>query len=362
MNPAEREAWLRGCDVEHDNFRAAATRLIAAGDAEWALRLGAALFRFWEQRDHLTEGREALDRVLSMPGNRTPTRLRARALYGAAILADIQGDLAHGKHICDEACAIYRQFGDVQGLATTLTAMAWQAQRRGEGTMAMSLFGEAVRLWEQLHDDAAVDMARSNMANAAKAQGQIDEARGLLEMVVASSQQRGDVRSFASALNGLGDVVASQGDNAAARRYHHDSLLHYRRIDDRWGIARVLTDLADLDLQAEDYAAADGAIREAVQAYRDLGHQRGLVRQLEWLAWCSSCQSRDEMAVMLAGASSAIRQRIGTPAKPAERDKVDQAMARARAHLGHDAYERAWRRGLDAPLDDLLRLETPARP
>ncbi len=83
MSPAEREAWLRCCDVEHDNFRAAIHCLIAAGDVEWALRLGAALFRFWEQRDHLTEGRETLARVLGMPGAAAPTRLRARALYGA---------------------------------------------------------------------------------------------------------------------------------------------------------------------------------------------------------------------------------------------------------------------------------------
>ena len=43
MAPAERETWLRGCDVEHDNFRAASHWLIAAADAEWALRLGSAL-------------------------------------------------------------------------------------------------------------------------------------------------------------------------------------------------------------------------------------------------------------------------------------------------------------------------------
>ena len=81
MSPAEREAWLRCCDVEHDNFRAAIHYLIATGDAEWALRLGAALFRFWEQRDHLTEGRETLARVLAMPGAAAPTRAAgARAL------------------------------------------------------------------------------------------------------------------------------------------------------------------------------------------------------------------------------------------------------------------------------------------
>ena len=105
MSPAEREAWLRCCDVEHDNFRAAIHCLIATGDVEWALRLGAALFRFWEQRDHLTEGRETLARVLGMPGAAAPTRLRARALYCASVLADIQGELDAAETLSREACA-----------------------------------------------------------------------------------------------------------------------------------------------------------------------------------------------------------------------------------------------------------------
>ncbi len=81
MNPAQREAWLRACDSEHDNLRVAMATLIAAGDVEWAMRLAGALFRFWEQRDHLTEGRETLARVLAMPAAAAPTRPRARALY-----------------------------------------------------------------------------------------------------------------------------------------------------------------------------------------------------------------------------------------------------------------------------------------
>ena len=335
MSPAEREAWLRCCDVEHDNFRAAIHCLIATGDAEWALRLGAALFRFWEQRDHLTEGRETLARVLGMPGAAAPTRLRARALYCASVLADIQADLDAAEMLSREACGIYRQFDDTQGVATTMTVMAYQAQRQGRYAEATSLFGETVSLWEQLGDVTAVDLATSNMANAAKAGGNFDLARSLLEQVVASSQARGDVRGFASALNGLGDVAASQGNHDSARRYHHESLARYREIDDRWGIARVLADLASVDLQAGEYAEADRSLKEAVQAFRALGHQRGVARQLESLSWCASCQSRDEAAVVLASAAAAIRHKIGAPAKQVEREKIERD-----AGPGENAHQR----------------------
>ena len=356
MTPSEREAWLRRCDGEHDNFRAALHNLIDSGDAEWALRLGDALFRFWEQRDHLREGREALSKILALPGAAAPTRLRARVLYCASVLADIQGDLAAAEMLSREASTIYRQFGDTQGVATTTTVMAYQAQRQGRHAEATALFGETVSMWEQLGDVTAVELATSNMAHSAKAGGNVDLARALLEQVVASSQARGDSRGFAFALNGLGDVAASQGDYQGARRYHHESLARYREIDDRWGIARVLSDLAAMDLQAGNYREAVRSLRDAVQAFRTVGHQRGLARQLESLSWCASRQSRDEAAVVLAGAAAAIRQRISAPAKQPERDTIDRTLADARQRLGTEAYELAWNEGLTAPLDRVLAI------
>jgi tetratricopeptide (TPR) repeat protein len=361
MSPAEREAWLRRGDVEHDNARAAIECLIATGDAEWALRLGTALFRFWEQRDHLTEGREALARVLAMPGAAAPTRLRARALYCASVLADIQADHGAAEKLSTEACGIYRQFDDTQGAATTMTVMAFQAQRQGRYAEATSRFGETVSLWEQLGDVTAVDLATSNMANAAKTGGDFDLARSLLEQVVASSERRGDVHVVASALNGLGDVEASQGNHDAARRYHHESLVRYRQIDDRWGMARVLADLAGVDLQVGEYAEADSALKEAIQAFRELGHQRGVARMLESLSWSASCQARDESAVVLAAAATAIRHRTGAPAKRVEREKIERTLAQTRTRIGAEAYATAWKEGLTSTLDRILGIEGGAR-
>ena len=258
MNPAEREAWLRACDAEHDNFRAAARHLIAAGDAEWALRLGAALFRFWEQRDHLTEGRETLARMLvaARRGRRCPACAPARST--APPCWPTSRPTPTAERLSREACDIYRQADDIQGIATTMTVMAFQAQRRGRYEESTTLFSETVALWERLGDATAVELATSNVAHSAKTAGHFERARRLFEQLVASSKDRGDVRAFTSALNGLGDVAAAEGNHDAARRYYHDSLARYREVDNRWGIARVLADLANVDLQAGDYDVADG--------------------------------------------------------------------------------------------------------
>jgi len=354
MMPTEREAWLRCCDLELDNFRAAANSLIATSDAEWALRLGVALFRFWEQRDHLTEGRETLARVLAMPGAAAPTRLRARALYCASVLADIQSDSIVAQTLGRESYNIYRAFNDTQGVATTMTVLGYQAQRQGRYAEATSLFGESVSLWAQLGDLTAVDLATINTAHAAKLDGNFDLARQLLEQVVAASRARGDVRGIASALNGLGDVAASEGDLDRARNYHYDSLVTYREIDDRWGMTRVLSDLANVDLQAGRLVEAETSLKEAVHVCRTLGHQRGIARQLEALSSCAGSQGRDASAVLMASAAAAIRQRIGAPAKQNEREKIERTLAQARERISANAYASAWQQGRSATIDQIL--------
>ena len=80
------------------------------------------------------------------------------------------------------------------------------------------------------------------------------------------------------------------------------------------------------------------SLKEALQAFRALGHQRGVARQLESLSWCAGCQSRDEAAVALASAAAAIRQKIGAPAKQAEREKIERTLAQARTRISAEAY------------------------
>src|SRR6266849_3370470 len=57
---AEGAEWLERFASEHDNFRAALEWLTETGDAEWGLRLGTALFRYWEIREYLAEGRDSM--------------------------------------------------------------------------------------------------------------------------------------------------------------------------------------------------------------------------------------------------------------------------------------------------------------
>ena len=68
LSPADRARWLSQCDVEIDNFRFALDWLFQTQDLDWGLRLCVALFRFWDMREHLTEGRARLETILHLAG------------------------------------------------------------------------------------------------------------------------------------------------------------------------------------------------------------------------------------------------------------------------------------------------------
>ena len=79
LTTPEMTNWLALCDAEHDNLRAALDWLIARDNSEWALRLGLALYWFWEPREHLVEGRERLEAILKMRGAQRRTKVWANA-------------------------------------------------------------------------------------------------------------------------------------------------------------------------------------------------------------------------------------------------------------------------------------------
>ena len=77
----ESAEWLNRFALEHENFRASLEWLTETKDADWGLRLGAALFRFWEMREYFAEGTDSLGKLLKLPGAAAPTKARARASF-----------------------------------------------------------------------------------------------------------------------------------------------------------------------------------------------------------------------------------------------------------------------------------------
>lgn len=353
MAPAAREAWLGRCDAEHDNFRAALDFLIDSGNAEWGLRLGGALFRFWESREHLTEGRRSLMTLLAMPGADRPTAYRARVLYGAGVLADAQLGFDDAYSLFKESLDLHNRLGDPQGIATVESALAVSANNAGRHAQARVHIERALTLWKELGSGRLV-LAISNLANIAKRQGDYAIARTAYQTTLEAFGSAGDVRGTAVALNGLGDVAAAEGDFSNARRLFEDSLSKFRQIEDHWGVAGVLRDLGDLACRVSDHRAASDFYKEALSVFHRLGHRRGMAVVLERLAACANSSDRADCALRFAGAAAVIRDRLGISLSAAEHEELDRTIKAACEKLPEADQAEAWAEGRSMSADQVL--------
>ncbi len=351
---AEGAEWLQRFASEHDNFRAALEWLTETGDAEWGLRLGTALFRYWEIREYLAEGRDRLGRLLKLAGAAAPTKLRMRALFAAGVLAGEQGDYASAEALINESQDIARVLGDKTGIAVSLNALAVTARDRGDVATAHVLFEASLALWRELGDQKAVARALSNLANVLKLQGDYDRARSLYEECLAIFRGLGDRTGVAWSLNYQGDVARDQGDSAGAQSLYEQSLVIFRELGDRWGIAATLADLGSLAREQRNYPRAHSLYRESIKTFRELEHKRGIARLLECFACSAAAQLQAERSLRLAGAAAALRQNIGAPLTSAEQAKLEASLHLARQALSNTIGAAAWLEGWTLPVDKIV--------
>jgi predicted ATPase/class 3 adenylate cyclase len=116
----EQGRWLETLAREHDNVRAALDWSEAAGEAQTALRIGAAVWRFWQLRGHLPEGGSRLERILAMPGASARAISRARALGALGGIRYWLGDYSALEPVYQEAVDIAREIGDRRLLSRAL--------------------------------------------------------------------------------------------------------------------------------------------------------------------------------------------------------------------------------------------------
>ncbi|MBF9127952.1 winged helix-turn-helix domain-containing protein [Plantactinospora sp. S1510] len=213
--------WLARLSADRENLGAALRWAVDSADAPTAVRLAAALCRFWSLRSAHDEAATWLARCLAVPGT-TPARPRAVALAYHALFRIGPGDLAGNRAALAEAEAL-------DGLADPFVALA--------GPLSAVYAGDDELAWSRLPAVLAHPDPWASTAGLAL---------------------RGSLRTK------LGDSAAGERDYAAA-------LTGFRAIGDRWGIGIAVAGLAESSALRGDHAAAIGHLEEALRLATELG-------------------------------------------------------------------------------------------
>jgi predicted ATPase/Tfp pilus assembly protein PilF len=335
------------------NCLAALDCFLTRGKAELALRMAAALWPFWETRGYWTEGREQLNRILSETATAGLQSARGKALYAAGVLADAQADYSAARKAFEEYLAIQRTALKPAAVAAAMNNLGIVALRQGDYEAARTAYSEALDILRSLDSQLSVAQCLNNLGHVAMATGDYATARSNYQESLGICRRLGSTCDIAWTLSNLGDVAREESHLDGAEVLYSQALVLFRQINDRAGLANCMSDLGNIAVLRQQYLTAAQLYQESLVVFGDIGDRRGIALVLAGFANMASAGGRPEAALRLAGAVNAVRNSLGLQQSQAQRLRLDESIAAARASLGGRAQD-VWTEGERMPLEKTI--------
>ncbi|MGH2690920.1 MAG: adenylate/guanylate cyclase domain-containing protein [Actinomycetota bacterium] len=274
---AEQGKWLEILGAEHDNFRAALAWAERAGEAETALKLAGALWRFWQMRGHLREAAERFKEVLALQGAEAYPEARAEALEGAGGVSYWMGDWDTAEAYYGECLKLRRELGDERRIADAAYNMAFvytvPPEPRRDVARSRPFLQEALDRYRALDDRRGVANVLWALSNIHLVSEEWRACADTAEEALGLFDALGDRFGAAWAAHTVGLALTPLGETVQARRSFERAMGMFSEAGDITGIGLVLNDFAALAAAERDFerairlrGAAEVIEREAGQA------------------------------------------------------------------------------------------------
>lgn len=352
MGGDDQQQWLDRLDAAHDNLRATLEWHVQKQAAEPALRMVAALWTFWHVRSRQTEGRRFISQVLSLPGP-SGDRTRALALFGAGWIALDQNDHIEATEYFEESLAIFRELGDVRGIADALHGVGIMTQAAGDDAGAAVLFSESLDYNQQLQDDVGIAWSLDHLGNAALALGDCTEAQHLFDQSMSIFRRLGHDWGIAISLHHQGLASVEQGELGEAYERFSAGVTLFRKLANNWGVAASFEQMGYVALSRQEYPQAVEYLTSSLSGYHATKDRAGFARCIAGLASVAVAEGTlDRAAYLLAGAE-ATAEAGGIRMNPGARAIQARDVAIVRQALANEPVELAWSAGREATMTQL---------
>jgi predicted ATPase/class 3 adenylate cyclase len=270
---SDRKAWLDRIELDLDNYRAALDWAIGAPDAANAMQLSALLWRFWQMRGHIDEGRARLASVLALRNSDPTSPERLQALEAAGSMAYWQADMQTAQRFYDECLELTRRSGDQRALANALYNAAFPAII------------------------AILDVGRGGQ---------------LVEEALPIYRELGDTGGVARSLWALSNTYHFLDQDLQALPLLEEAQALFRTVDDSFGLAWCLHSTGLVKMKLSDVDGARRSFLEAMALFQEANDLSGKVLQLDNLAEVIRRDGNPYLATQLASASKAHQGLTGT--------------------------------------------------
>jgi tetratricopeptide (TPR) repeat protein len=308
--------WMDRLEKEYETIQAAFSWFLDHGRGADALELSADLWMFQEERGLADEARAWLAKALAAPGAEPRSITRARALYGAGILAFRNLDEASARQAFEECRAIAQEQNYIRLVVRSTTGFARLALRRGDT--------REVRKW----GEEALAVARS----------------------------RGEKEDAASPLHMLAAAARVEGDLNQAKAFYRENLALHRELGRMDTVAAELGNLGALEVLDGNISGAEPLLRESLEIAHKRKDMYLAPYQLVWLGRVALARGNPMRAATLFAAARSVFDATGLALDPDEAPEYEKGLAAIREALDDATFSATWSDGKSMSFDDAVAL------
>jgi hypothetical protein len=259
--------------MEQDNLRAALSHAIGAGGVEEATAILFAVWRFWQMRGHLREGRTWATQVLALPGGSAKDRLRA--LEAAGGISYWLGDEGETRRLYREAYELASASGSAAdraqaGYNYAFTFFVGTVQEKPRGDVMLR---ESLAAYREIGDRAGIGRAAWALGSlhsqgVGNSPDELRVARDFIREALEQHRTLGNWFDVGWDLRSLGLLDYKLGEQAAGTAHWFEAFEYFITGGDSGGLTILLSDLSamaklrgDLDRHATLAGAAVAAGR-----------------------------------------------------------------------------------------------------
>jgi tetratricopeptide (TPR) repeat protein len=176
-------------------------------------------------------------------------------------------------------------------------------------------------------------------------QGDLVQAQALAEECLALARELNDRRIISLNLNSLGEIARQREDYEAAREYYEEALTLARQASAKHVVPVYMLNLASVACLRRDYQSATSFALEGLKVSEEFGNKIVTGTALGVFAALAVVAGEQEKAARLWGAAQAAFDAADYKLDKTDQDFVDRYVGEARAAVGDEQFEAAFREG-----------------
>ena len=356
IHTRDQAAWLVKLDVDHDNLRAAFNHLMAS-DSQGAVRIAAALGRFWDIRGHLSEARESLARVLASPLAEGAATAKANLFLGR--LTYFAGDYADAGPLLEQALVMAREAALPRFVVLALNHLALVALSSGQPDRSLQRHEEALAIATAANDDWTLSVALNSFGLTLQAMGHKEHSRPMLEQALELGRRRAEPMGITLPALNLADLALENGELTTAESLISESLRCARKIDYPHLVTTGLALSALLALHRDQPEVAADRIAASLESIRLAYNVVSATRLLAAAATLAATRREPLRAARLWAASDVANQQIGSDDFAGARRLRAKWLPEARRAVDTAAWQAEWNAGAELTPHEALNLVGP---